>query len=83
MEVIRTINTDIMPIQINKVDMARLSIDKYNAIDINTSVNAHNLVPFFEMHIKSKEYELGLKRNLWSSEQLKKIEDEFASKYLT
>ena len=83
MEVVKAINTDIMPIQIDKVDMARLSIEKYNTIDINTSVRANELVPFFELHIRSKEHELGLKRNLWSGEQLKKIEDEFAIKYLT
>jgi hypothetical protein len=83
MQVIKAINNDIMPIQISSEKMTEISYEKYNAIDINTSVKAHELVPFFEMYIRSKEYELGLKRNLWSGEQLKKIEDEFAIKYLT
>ena len=82
MEIIKAINNDIMPIQISSEEMTEISYKNYNAIDIKTSVKAHELVPFFEMYIRSKEYELDLKRHLWSSEQLKKIEDEFAEKYI-
>lgn len=82
MEIIKAINNDIVPIQISSEEMTEISYKNYNAIDINTSIKAYELVPFFEMYITSKEYELDLKMHLWSSEQLKKIENEFAEKYI-
>ena len=78
----KAINTDIMPIQISSEVFTEISWKNYNSIDIGTSIDANKIVPIFEMYIRSKEYELGLNRNLWSDKKLKEFEDEFARKYL-
>ena len=83
MEIIKSINENIEPIQLDKVEMVKLIVSKYKAITINEAITIHDLVPTWEKMIQEKEIELGLKVNLWNPMQLEKLENEFTRRYLT
>jgi hypothetical protein len=83
MEVVKAINNDIMPIQISSEEMTKRSIEKYVAINMDFVNSAYSLVPIFNLIIKQREAELGIKKELWHQEQWEKLEQDFKDKYLT